>query len=164
MENLICMERSQPKQRLVLSDGALWALVLVGVMAVVLLSYDLSARFLLPRVWVQLALYAILCILCYRIYRKRLLSFRYTLTDCRLQVDRLVGNKARPELELNFTQILELRSTRETEKGAPKLYAGAPSEKIYIKYRCSAGERSILFAPSDAFLKELQSRWQISQS
>lgn len=164
VENLICMERSQPEKRLVLSDGALLALVLFGVIGAVLLSYDLAARFDLPRAWVQLALYGGLCVLGYRIYRTRLLGFRYTLTDRRIQIDRLVGNKARPEAEFLLEDLLEVRPARSGEKGCQKLYAAGQSERLYIKYRSEVGEKALVLSPSDGFLKELEAKWQTSQN
>ncbi len=83
----------EPRRRVVRSDAALFVLLLLGAVGCILLSHWLSERFAAQRLWFQIVLYAALLSGGYAVYRLRLTSFRYTLTDRELLIYRIVGRK-----------------------------------------------------------------------
>lgn len=163
VQNLIKMERSEPKRRIAASPGALYATVLVGVIAVIMLSYDLAARFSFPRAYVQLALYALLIALSYCIYRFRLLAYRYTLTDRMLSVDRIVGTKERFEAQLHISDITSVRpADKKLPRGVRQLFAPGGGITI-VSYTEAGAEKALALSLSDDFIKELLSQWKKSR-
>lgn len=161
VENLLKMERSEPKNRLAVSDGALYVVVLVSVIAAVMLSYDLAERFDWPRSYVQLALYAVLIAAGYGIYRFRLLSYRYMLTDKTLRIDRITGSRERLEAQIDLQNIVSVQPVQNhAPRGAKRLHAGAGGDATLILFQSDGKETALVLALSEDFLKELLQQWK----
>lgn len=164
VENLIMLERAEPKKRILASTGALYAALLIGVILVIVLGNDISARFHWPRIIVQLLLYGLLAALGYLIYRFRLTSFRYTLTERMLRIDRIVGVR---EVSQQRVRLADIRSIRRVSKHSPaaggrvsRLYIGRKRDALALSYRADGGAGTLLLSPSEEFCDQLVQAWK----
>ena len=112
-------ETVEPAKRIIRSDVALYVLVVVVVFAAILLVSALIVLLGLPEFVSQLALFAALLVFGWRLYRVRLLSYRYTLTERMLSVDRIVGRKQRPELAVHLSDITHIRPAAQLPQNVP---------------------------------------------
>ena len=164
VETLLHMERAEPKRRILASGGALYAVLLASVILAIVVGNDISGRFLVPRAYVQPALYAVLLLAGYVFYRFRLLSYRYTLTDRTLGVDRILGGRERAKVRVALSDIGEIRPLSD-RTGAPPVrpasfYRGKRREALYILYRRDGVLGAILLSPSDTLKGKLLEQWK----
>ena len=103
--DVIATEVASPKKRYIRSEGALYALLVLGALAIIGLGNRLQARLELPPVLVQGVLYALLIALGYWVMRYKLTSFRYTLTDRSFFVTRLTGRSEKLVAEVPIESI-----------------------------------------------------------
>ena len=103
--DVIATELAAPEKRYIRSEGALYALLVLGALAVIGLGNRLQAVLDLPPVLVQGILYALLIGLGWWVMRHRLTSYRYTLTDKAFFVTRLAGRSERLMAEIPLEAI-----------------------------------------------------------
>ena len=166
VQTYLSMERSEPKRRILRSDGALYLAVLLGVLAVIWGANALSSRYDWPRLYVQLSLYAVLIGLMFVLYRKCLLVFRYTLTDRMLSVERMVGKKCKPEESVHLSDITAIRPVSEAGGALPKprgCFTGRRRDALAVTVREPARTFTLLLSPSDPFTASLTAQWKISR-
>ena len=89
--DVIATQVAAPEKKHIRSEGALYALLVLGALLIIGLGNRLQAWLGLPPVLVQGVLYALLLALGYWVLRFRLTSHRYTLTDKAFFVTRLTG-------------------------------------------------------------------------
>jgi hypothetical protein len=151
---VIYAERNAPKRALVRSDGALYVLLLFLVFGAIALSHVLSKQFGINRLYVQLALYALLLIVGYAIYRLRLVDYLYELTEKELIVTQAVGSKQKRLAVVPLEAIAEVGAYRKTDaKPAANAYRGQKSQTTAVWY-AEAGERYVLLLNASDTLKE----------
>lgn len=164
VEDFVFSETAAPKRRVLRTDGALYLALLAAVIVVIMLGYRLSAAWALPRFYVQLALYAVLLGLGYLAYRKCLVSFRYTLTDRMLRVERVVGKKARPDAHIHLLDILSVRPYSElNEDVAGKLETacvGGRRDALAVTYDLAGKKHTILLSLSEENRRKLVQQWK----
>lgn len=164
VEHHICMEKSEPRRSFIRSDGLLYVLLLVGVVSIIVLGTTLSERYGWPRAYTQIALYAILIAIGIAVYRVRLMSFRYSLTDRMLTVDRIVGKKERAEAHVHLSDICRIRpcaALSEGEGGRPlKLCHGNRAAATAVTYRVGGEERTLLLGLSEEMKERLIAQWK----
>jgi len=100
-------------------DPALFALTLLTLFAAILLKIKLDS-FGLPGSVVSTAL---LLLVFFRVFQIRTASFRYTLTDKTLLIERVNGAKCRPLFEL---------SLHELNMGEPAPFSGEKVRRFYV--------------------------------
>jgi len=103
--NVIVTEVAAPEKRYVRSEGALYALLVLGALLIIGAGNRLQALLDLPPVLVQVVLYGALLALGYWVLRFRLTSHRYTLTDRALFVSRLMGRSEKLMAEVPLEAI-----------------------------------------------------------
>ena len=103
--DVIVTEVASPEKKFIRSEGALYALLVVGALLVIGLGNRLQAALDLPPVLVQGTLYALLIVLGYCVVRFRLTSFRYTLTDRGFFVTKLAGKSEKLLAEIPLEAI-----------------------------------------------------------
>ena len=103
--DVIATEVAAPKKRYIRSEGALYALLVLGALVIIGLGNRLQTRLDLPPVLVQGTLYALLIALGYWVMRYKLTSFRYTLTDRAFFVTRLTGRSEKLVAEVPLESI-----------------------------------------------------------
>lgn len=162
VDDFIGMYRTEPRKRFLASDGALYVVLLLAVIAAILLTNTLSARYDWPRALVQVSLYALLLLCAYLIYRFRLLAFRYTLTLRALSIERIVGQKTRREMRLPLRDIESIRPCREDaptgKHGA--LYTGPRREAWTVRLKTDGVQRVLVISPSEEFAGKLLEQWK----
>lgn len=163
VENLIGTDRAEPKKRVLMTDGALYVVLLVAVIGMIVAGNAVSALLELPRILVQIVLYAILLTIGYLVYRYRLLAFRYVLTERMLYVERVVGQKTRSEAQAHLSDIESIRPFSEETEGAGKrlgLYTGARKDALALCVRENGVRRTLLISPSAEFAGKLTEQWK----
>ncbi len=163
VQTYICMERSEPKRRILRSDGALYLAVLAGVLAVIIGANALSSRYQWPRLFVQLTLYVVLLAVMYVIYRCCMLSFRYTLTDRMLSVERLVGKKCKPEESVHLRDVVAICPVAEATAAlqAPRgVYTGRRRDTLAVTVCEPKRTFTLLISPTNEFADKLIKQWK----
>lgn len=162
VDHFICMYRTEPKRRVLASDGALYVALLLAVIAIIMLANALSMRYDWPRALVQISLYALLLICGYLVYRFRLLVFRYTLTERVLSVERIVGQKIRREMRLHLKDIESIRPCREDEPTGRRsaLHTGRLRDAWTLRLCVNGERRAAIISPSEEFAGKLLEQWK----
>ena len=162
IETLICTDMAEPKKRILTSDGALYVVLLIAVIGIIVAGNALSAWLDLPRLIVQIVLYAVLLVIGYLVYRYRLLAFRYVLTERMLYVERAVGRKRKNEEQTHLSSIELLRPYSEADAAGKllKLYTGRQSDALMLRTREGGLLRTILISPSEEFRSKLTELWK----
>ena len=164
VETLLHMERAEPKRRVFASGGALYAVLLAAVILAIVVGNDISGRFLVPRAYVQPALYAVLALAGYCFYRFRLLSYRYTLTDRTPGVDRILGGREQKTVRVALSDISQIRPFSDRALAPPvrpaALYRGRRRDALYILYRKDGARGALLLSPSDTLKGKLFEQWK----
>ncbi len=103
--DVIVTEVAAPQKKYIRSEGALYALLLVGALIVISLGNRLLTVLSLPPVLIQGTLYGLLILVGYWVLRFRLTSHRYTLTDKAFFVTRLSGRSEKLLAEIPLSAI-----------------------------------------------------------
>ncbi len=166
IQNLIAQYDAVPKRRVLRSDGALYVVLLAVVIGVILTGNALMARFDWPRAIVQISLYLVLFVLALIVYRRCLVSYRYTLTDRMLSVSRIVGRKERAEASVRLsdvTRVCDVSALGEPSGRKQALYVNARRDAVAVCARTKAGEVTLLLSPDEAFREHLNAQWKIAR-
>ena len=148
--NMHYTERNAPKRLIVRSDGALYVLLLVATIGAIFLAYTLSKQFGVKRLYVQLALYAVLLGIGYAIYRLRLIDYIYELTDTEFRVLQAVGEKQKPIVSVPLDAITEVGAYRKTDAAVePRTYRGAKKNTTAVWYTAEGKTHVVCLNPSD---------------
>jgi len=161
------METIEPKRKIVRSNGALYVLLLLLVIGVITAGNLLSERWDLPRAIVQITLYVLLLVLGWAVYRYCLTSFRYTLTDRLLSVERVVGRKERADECVHLSDITRIGpydKERETGRRARRLYVNGRKDALAVHVRGAGGGRTLLINPGAEFREKLVSQWKSART
>ena len=103
--NVIATEVVAPEKKHIRSEGALYALLVVGALLIIGFGNRLQTLLDLPPVLVQGTMYALLIGLGYYVMRFRLTAHRYTLTDRAFFVTRLSGKSEKLMAEIPLDAI-----------------------------------------------------------
>lgn len=103
--DVIVTEVAAPEKKHIRSEGALYALLVLGALAIIGFGNRLQTWLDLPPVLVQGAMYGLLIGLGYWVMRFRLTSHRYTLTDRAFFVTRLAGRSEKLVAEVPLEAI-----------------------------------------------------------
>lgn len=158
-ESILYTELSEPKHRILRSDAAFYAVMLLGAIGCIALSRFLSAKFGGLRIFFQIGLYAILFGAGYCIYRFRMVAFRYTLTESALLVHQVVGTRTKPLYEVPFAMIASV-GNRENLTGAydGRTFIGKQEEAICVVYRSGEQTHLLYLSASDRLRTMLEER------
>lgn len=168
VQNLICMENASPKARVIRSKGALYVVLLLLAIGSIAAANALEERLQIPREYPQIALYALLLALGWYIYRFRLTTFRYTLTDRVFAIDRLTGQSERAEERFLLSDIFYIEAYAQAHSNGSRLKAIRNRSILprrmstVIRYRDDATERVLLISPSESLLEQLNEQWLIA--
>lgn len=156
-DRIVYSERNAPKRAIVRSDGALYVLLLIGTFAAIALGYVLSKQFGIKRLYVQLALYGVLLIGGYAIYRLRLVDYLYELTEGEFRVVQAVGSKQKPIVTVPLNSITEVGVYRQTDAAMePRTFRGSREKTTAVWFVSEGKTHVVCLNPSDK-LRELLS-------
>lgn len=162
VQRYIRTDQADSKRRWIHSEGALAALLLCGALGVIVAGNALSVRLDVPRAYLQLPLYAALALLGWAAYRRCLTSFRYTLTDCELIVERVVGWRVRPGECAALSEIERIVPFAKLDRpvgGLRKLSARRKRDSLAIVMYAERRARVLLISPGEEFIEELMAQW-----
>ena len=129
-------ELSEPKRRLIRSDAAFYAVLLLFAVGCIALSRVLSQRFGVLRLVFQIWLYAALFVGAYLVYRFRLMAFRYTLTENELQVHQVVGTRTTLLVSVPYRKIESIGTwTAGAGKYCGRTFIGRREDALCVRYR-----------------------------
>lgn len=168
VQNLICMENASPKPRVIRSKGALYVVLLLLAIGSIVAANALEERLQIPREYPQIALYALLLGVGWYIYRFRLTTFRYTLTDRFFAIDRLTGQSERAEERVLLSDIFYIEAYAQAHSNGSRLETIRNRSILprrmstVIRYWDDATEHALLISPSELLLEQLNEQWQIA--
>ena len=158
-------ETSEPQRRIIRSDVLLYVLVLLFVVALIFLVSAFIVVFQLPELISQLTLFAFLWLFGWRLYRVRLISYRYTLTERMLSVDRVVGRRIKLELAVHLADITGIRPCAElpADEGGKRerLYLGKKADTTAVTYRVGGVPSTLLLSMSEEMRGKLIAQWKL---
>ncbi len=165
VQNYIMTEKALQKRRRIRSDGALYALLLLCVFTVIFLGNLACAAWDWPYVAVQVPLYVLLAAGGYLLYRYCLTEFSYVLTDRMLTVDRVIGRKTKPDVQIH---LCDIRAIYPYEKAAAMdgkifaLYTGKRKDTVAVIYDTHMKQKRgiLLLSISKAFQQKLVEQWK----
>lgn len=156
MPHIVHTERTEPKRRLIRTDGALYVLLLLGTFVAIFLSHVLASRLGVSKLYVQIGLYAILLGTGYWIYRVRLVDYLYELYDTDLRITQIVGNRQKPILSIPLDTVTEVGTYRKTDAKAERRTFHGAREKTTAVWFLQNGELHVVcMNASDALERKL---------
>ena len=128
-------ETSEPKHRLIRNSSALYLLLILCAFGCIALSSWLSARFGTSRLVFQILLYLLIIGAGYLIYRRYLLSYRYTVTTKELIVDQIVGGKQKNIVTVPLDSIIRVGGPEQIEiDKVENAYLGKKADALMVVY------------------------------
>ena len=163
---LIAIETIAPKRRFTRSAGAIYIILIaliIGSMAAGNLLYE---RFLIPRYVTQPILYAVIATVCYFVYRRNYLRYRYTLTTNTLAIEQIGGSKEKTlaAIDLSCTRQIQHDTLKERSK-AKTVYAYLPPRKsiTWVLENEDGKETRYAISASREFLDQLNAQWRLAK-
>jgi len=160
-------EVCQPERRIIRSDLLLYVLVVIGAMAFIFVTTFIIALLELPALIAQLTQFAILLVCGWRLYRTRLISYRYTLTARMFSIDRVTGKRIKPDMSVHLSDITSVRQYGQlaSDEGGKRenLYLGRKEYTTAVTYRVAGTQRTMLLSMTDEMRKQLVAQWKIAR-
>lgn len=156
IEDFICMEKVAPKRGAIRSHGVLYALLLAAVLFAMALGNALTKRFAWPRAAVQLPLYAMVLLLGVYLYRVRMVSYRYTLTNRTLTIERYVGTHLHARVPVPLAE-LEAMAQDHKPRGARVADYGLRRGNGCVLTLTDG--RRLVIDPTEEFIGKLRQQW-----
>lgn len=164
---ILYSEVSAPKRSLIKSDVVLWVLVVLSVFALVFLGSFFEIVIGTPGGIVQIAVYLLLLGEILLLYRVRLVSYRYVLTERMFSVTRVLGKKERYDASIHLVDIAQVRSAAELAKGEggkrARLFHGKREEAVAVIYRVAGEEKTLLVSMTESMRKKLVEQWKTAK-
>lgn len=164
---ILYTEVAEPRRAVIKSDVVLWLVVVLGLFLLVFIGSFFSVALGVADGIVQLVTYFLLLGESYLLYRMRLISYRYALTERMLSVARILGRKERAEASLHLSDIARIRSGAELSRGQGgkwvRLYHGKRSETVALTYNIAGEERTMFLSLSDSMRKKLVEQWKVAR-
>jgi hypothetical protein len=163
VHSLIATETVEPQRRPIRSLGALYIVMLVLVVGVIAAGNALSTIWDVPRIYIQLTMYAILLALGWYVYRFYLTSFRYTLTDRLFAVERVVGKKQRADECVRLSDVTRIQSfDRENARNVKvkNLSVRPKKDSLAVTIRDAKGTRILLVSPGEELATRIATQWK----
>lgn len=163
VQTLVAMETSKPLKKLNRSAGALYLVLTVLILAVISIGNLLFSRWQISRYFVQPPLYVLIAFASIFVYRGHYVSFRYTLTDQTLAIERIAGNTERTYAAVLLTEIesihtLERQMLKKTH--VLRAYVRSVRELKAVFLRIGENKTAIVISPSEDFNTKLITQWE----
>ena len=164
--NVIATQVAAPKKRHIRSEGALYALLVVGALLIIGLGNRLQGLLKLPPVLMQAVLYGLLIAMGYWVLRFRLTSYRYTLTDKALFVTRLMGKTEKLVAEVPLEDIEYAGAydgAKLKEKGChmgPNVRTGQLADTTMLIYQENGVRRALCLSADEELKGKLTEPWK----
>ena len=163
IHTLVAIELSESNKKPKRSEGALYLALTAAIMAVISVGNYLFAHWQIPRAAVHLPLYALIAVVCIYYYKRHYISFRYTLTDQTLAVERISG---KTDATLAAVRLADIESVSEFEQattGKARVFNASvrtKRESIVVVAPFEEEKAMLFISPSEDFLLKLNTQWQ----
>lgn len=166
--NLIEMEIAKPKRKLNYSVGAVYGILIILMVGAISLTNLVVGKWGISRILVQPTIYICLSLMAGYLYRYHYITFRYTLTDQMLAIERIAGNHQKVIASFFLEDIRAIDSDRTSLKRQHRIINASVSPKQKPTWITVAENdtRMICYRVnlSSGFLEKLQSQWQIAKA
>jgi len=164
---ILISEVAEPRRSIIKNDVVLWLVVVFGVLALVFIGSFCEVVLGVPSGIVQIAVYLILLGAILVLYRVRLVSWRYVLTERMFSVTRIIGKKERYDASIHLSDITQVRAASELVRGMggkwTRLHHGKQEDSLAVTYRVAGAERTLLVSASESMRKKLVEQWKIAR-
>lgn len=163
VQNYIYYDEIEPKKRIIRNDVIFFVVLLLAVLGSMFLASFLQAYFGWSMVIVQLSLYAILAVLIILLYRYRLLSYGYLLTERMFSVSKIVGKKIRPDQSMHLSDIRRICGYNELKGDEGKKYStfhGKREDTTALCCRVNGTSYVLLISPTEEMKEKLLDQWK----
>ena len=123
----------------------------------------LYERLFIPRYVTQPILYAVIAAVCYVIYRRNYLRYRYTLTTNTLAIEQIGGNEEKTLAAIDLSCIRQIQHDTLKERSKSRtVYAYLPPRKniTWVLANEDGRETRYAISASDEFLDQLNEQWR----
>ncbi len=164
--DVIATEVAAPKKKFIRSEGALYALLVLGALIIISLGNRLMTVLNLPPVLIQGTLYALLIAVGYWVLRFRLTSYRYTLTDKAFFVTKLSGKSEKLMAEIPL-ETIEYAGPYDGEKlkasncrMGPNVRIGKIEKTTMLLYRAEGALQCLCLSAGEELKGKLTEPWK----
>ncbi len=164
--DVIATEVAAPNKGYIRSEGGLYALLVLGALAVIGLGNRLVIVLDLPPALIQGVLYVLLFLLGYWVLRSRLTSYRYTLTDKAFFATRLMGRSEKLMAEIPLEEIEyagPYDQSKMKELGCsmgPNVRIGKIEDTTMLIYRQDGALRCLCLSAGEKLKGKLTEPWK----
>lgn len=161
--NLRAMETATPKWRIARSSGAVYIMLIALMIGCISIANLLYASWQIPRQITQPALYALIAICGFYLYRRHYICYRYTLTDDLFAIERVGGKmeKTIAVIALEDIQAILPFAEKRTISGKMIHVSLPPKEtQMLVNVKNGDGEITYSISVSEDFMHQLTAQWQ----
>ena len=162
--NLISMETVAPKRRFQHSAGAAYIILILLTIGTISLANLIEARWQIPRIYLQPALYLLIAGCVVYVYRFHSITYRYTLTDEIFVIEQIASSMTRLIATLSLNDVQEISTNRSESYPKAKRYNASVLPKknsVFITVADEGNARSYLISPSEEFIHLLNAQWRL---
>lgn len=163
-EQILHTEDIAPSKKFIKSDFLFFVIVAVLVIAVIVIASAVQVLFQISRIFAQIVLYVFLCLFAVWLYKKRLVSFRYKLTERMLSVERVIGNRVRPDYQIHLSDIVRIGSYEKLSGEKPdkeyKAFHGKKEAAMALLYKNGKTTDMLLISPSQEMQEIILKQWK----
>lgn len=153
-----------PSKKFIKSDFLFFVVVAFLVIAVILIVSVVQVLFNIPRILAQVVLYIVLCLFAVWLYKKKLVVYRYTLTERMLSVERVIGKKARPDHQIHLVDIVRIgpyeKMNGEKSDSRHKSYHGKKENTTALLFKNGKKTDMLLISPSQEMQENILKQWK----
>ena len=163
---LIAIETVAPKRRFTRSTGAIYIILIALIIGSMSAGNLLYERLSIPRYVTQPILYAVIAAICYLVYRRNYLRFRYTLTSNTLAIEQIGGNEEKTLAAIDLSCIRQIQHDTPKERSkARTVYAYLPPRKsiTWVLENEDGKETRYAISASSEFLDQLNAQWRLAK-
>ena len=164
---LIAIETVAPKRRFTRSTGAIYIILIALIIGSMSAGNLLYERLFIPRYVTQPILYAVIATVCYLVYRRNYLRYRYTLTTNTLAIEQIGGSeeKTLAAIDLSCIRQIQHEALKKISK-AKTVYAYLPPRENITWVLANEDGRETRFAisASSEFLDQLNEQWRLAKT
>ena len=164
---LIAIETIAPKRRFTRSTGAIYIILIALIIGSMSAGNLLYERLFIPRYVTQPILYAVIAAVCYLVYRRNYLRYRYTLTTNTLAIEQIGGNEEKTLAAIDLAHILDIQQNPQKRKNNAKTVFAylPPVERItWVLANEDGKETGYAISASEEFLDQLKKQWRQAKS
>ena len=163
---LIAIETVAPKRRFTRSTGAIYIILIALIICSMSAGNLLYERLSIPRYVTQPILYAVIATVCYVVYRRNYLRYRYTLTTNTLAIEQIGGSEEKTLAAIDLSCIHQIQhDTRKERTKTKTVYAYLPPRKsiTWVLENEDGKETRYAISASSEFLDQLNAQWRLAK-